>query len=137
MALIEARPGKPFLRGDSRSEGDVSGIIGMAGRKVSGSMALVFPAPTILQIVSAMLGEEFKEINQDVLDCVGELTNMISGNARAGLAKLNLQFEMALPTMVRGTHHCVEHQSKGPVVCVPFELESGTFYVEAAFRIVS
>lgn len=133
MAFIDPKPGKPFLKTGDEPTGDVSGVIGMAGQKVNGSMALVFPKDTILQIVSGMLGEEFTELNRDVLDCVGELTNMISGGARAGLDQLGYKFEMAIPTMIQGTHHLVEHKTKAQIVCIPFEIESGTFYIEATF----
>ena len=59
----------------------VSGIIGMTG-SARGSLALSFSANSILKIVSNMLGENYKEINGEVRDAVGEITNMISGVAR-------------------------------------------------------
>lgn len=134
MAFIDAKPGKPFMKKGHEPKGDVSGIIGMASSTISGSMAIVFSKSSVLQIVSSMLGEEYKEVNQDVLDCVGELTNMISGGARAGLAKLNMKFEMAIPSMIQGEGHVVEHKTQGPIIVIPFELESGTFYIEATFN---
>ncbi len=134
MAFVDCKPGKPFIKKGPEPRGDVTGLIGMASATVSGSMALVFSTDAILQIVSGMLGEEFSEVNEDVLDCVGELTNMISGGARAGLAKLNMKFDMALPTMIQGAHHIVEHKTKSAVVVIPFNIEKGTFYIEAAFK---
>ena len=134
MANIEAKPLKPFIKVGQEPTGDVSGIIGMASAKISGSMALVFPEAVILQIASAILYEKFDVVGPDVLDCVGELTNMISGGARAGLAKLNMKFEMAIPTMIQGKHHILEHKTKSAIIVIPFEIESGTFYIEAAFH---
>ena len=134
MAFIDVKPQKPFVKSGPEPTGDVTGVIGLASPTSSGSMALVFPKATILQIVNSMLGEEFTEVGPDVLDCVGELTNMISGGARAGLAKLNMKFEMATPTMIQGDHHQVEHRTNGPVIVIPFEIESGTFYIEATFE---
>lgn len=134
MANMDVKPQKPFLKTGPEPTGDVSGIIGMASEKISGSMALVFPEAVIIQIASSMLGEEFKTVSNDVMDCVGELTNMISGGARAGLAKLNMKFEMAIPTMIQGSHHIVEHKTKASVICIPFEVSSGTFYIEATFH---
>lgn len=133
MAFLEAKPGKPFLKVGDDPRGDVTGLIGMASAKLKGSMALVFTDATILEIVSGMLYEKFTEVDKDVLDCVGELTNMISGGSRAGLAKLDLKFEMAIPTMIQGKNHLVEHKTKGPIICIPFALPSGTFHIEAAF----
>jgi chemotaxis protein CheX len=134
MAFTDAKPGKPFVKGTgAASHGDVTGIIGMVSEEVRGSMALVFPEASILQIVSGMLGEEFTKLDHDVMDCVGELTNMISGGARAGLAKLDMKFDMAIPTMIQGQHHIVEHKTNGSVVVIPFTIEAGEFYIEAAF----
>lgn len=134
MAFIKIQTGKPYIKspGDE-SSGDVTGVIGMVSEKINGSMALVFPEKTILFIVNSMLSEHLTALNRDVLDCVGELTNMISGGARAGLANLNMRFEMAIPTMIQGHHHIVEHKTKGSVIVIPFETDAGAFYVEAAF----
>lgn len=134
MAFIDAKPGKPFIKTGPEPSGDVTGVIGLAGEKESASMALVFPSATILEIVSSMLGEEFPEVTGDVLDCVGELTNMISGGARASLAKIGMKFEMAIPTMIQGHHHIVEHKTSGPVICIPFTIKTGTFHIEACFK---
>jgi chemotaxis protein CheX len=135
MAFLDPKPGKPFVKSGPEPKGDVTGVIGLASESHQGSMAIVFPRATILQIVSSMLGENYTEVTSDVLDCVGELTNMISGGARASLAKMGLKFEMAIPTMIQGEHHIVEHKtSGGGVICIPFNIESGTFYVEACFK---
>lgn len=131
MAFVDPKPGAPFIKKGPEPRGDVTGVIGLAGEREQGSMAIVFTKPAILQIVSSMLGETFTEVTPDVLDCVGELTNMISGGARASLVKVGMKFEMAIPTMIQGDHHIVEHRSSAPVVCIPFNLESGSFYIEA------
>jgi len=78
MAFIAPRAGKPYLKKDSMAVGDISGIIGLTGA-ARGSLALSFSKGCILKIVSNMLGEEINEINGDIKDAVGELTNMVSG----------------------------------------------------------
>ena len=81
MAMVDPKPGKPYVKKDNQARGDVSGIIGMTG-SARGSLALSFSTKCILKIVSNMLGENHTEINGDVRDAVGEITNMISGVAR-------------------------------------------------------
>ena|SRR5438132_14372821 len=82
MAFTETQVGKPFLKGKTPlSQGDVTGIVGLTGDK-NGSLAVSFSEAAILQVVSNMFGEVCKEMNDDVRDAVGEITNMICGDAR-------------------------------------------------------
>lgn len=83
MASLEVIPGKPFIKKESSASGDVSGIVGITG-EAEGSLCITFSRGCILHAISRMLGEEQKEINDDVKDAVGELTNMISGDSRRG-----------------------------------------------------
>ena len=129
MAFVEPRPGKPYLKKDDLAKGDVSGIIGFTGA-ATGSMALSFSAECILKIVSNILGEEIKEINGDIKDAVGEITNMVSGSARKKLESLGLSISAAIPTVVAGKGHSVSHITGGPSIIIPFETEQGPFVVD-------
>ena len=129
MAFVEPKPGKPYLKKDSLANGDVSGIIGLTG-SATGSMALSFSEGSILKIVSNMLGEEIKEINGDITDAVGEITNMVSGSARKELEPLGLNILAAIPTVVSGKSHSIKHVLGGPSIIIPFEIEEGPFVVD-------
>lgn len=131
MAFTQVSAGKPYLKKDSRTWGVVSGLIGLAGEQVSGNMLLSFDEPSILHIVSKMLGEEFKSVSKDVTDAVGELTNMISGNAKVELNKTGLQFEMAIPATIIGKDVEITQMAPAPTVVIPFSCEAGKFVVEA------
>jgi chemotaxis protein CheX len=79
-----------------------------------------------------MLMEPPKEkIDEEVVDAVGELTNMICGGAKAQLAKMNLKFNLATPTMVVGKGVEITHYSDAPTIVIPFKTESGDFVIEA------
>ena len=129
MAFVESRPGKPYLKKDNLAKGDVSGIIGFTGA-ATGSMALSFSEKCILTIVSNMLGEESKEINSDIKDAVGEITNMVSGAARKNLESLGLSISAAIPTVIAGKGHSVSHVMGGPSIIIPFETDYGPFFVD-------
>lgn len=132
MAMVEPTPGRPFIKKDRVSRGDVSGIIGLAGENgIQGSFAISFEEGCILHIVSEMLGEEFTELNDEIRDAVGELTNMISGAARAKLDEMGYKFDMAIPTVVCKTQHEITQVTKAPVVVIPFKTERGRFHAEA------
>ncbi len=133
MAFIEPRPGKPFLKRDNVAKGDVSGIIGFTG-SAKGSLALSFSESCIVRIVSSMLGEEMKGLNSDVKDAVGEITNMVSGVARKKLEAEGLNILAAIPTVVSGKNHSIVHVLGGPSIIIPFETDSGPFFVDVCLN---
>ena len=128
MAFTEARPGRPLIKKTSTAFGDITGVIGMASETLSGSMILSFSQSCILQVLAKMLQEEPKtRIDEEVVDAVGELTNMICGGAKAELAKLDHRFDIATPTMIVGKSADVSYHFGTPTITVPFETAHGNF----------
>jgi chemotaxis protein CheX len=133
MANVKPVAGKPFAKTHDTAYGDVSGIIGMTGDAI-GSLALTFSEKCIIGIVSKMLGESHNEINKEVLDAVGELTNMISGASRKLMEKDNLKVFAAIPTVVFGKNHTVRHVIQGPSIVIPFQTECGDFVIDVCLQ---
>ncbi|MBW1796529.1 MAG: chemotaxis protein CheX [Deltaproteobacteria bacterium] len=92
-----------YVKKDQVASGDVSGVIGLTG-EVNGTISVSFTEKSILAIVSNMLGEEMKELNEDIRDAVGEIANMISGQARQEL------------------------------IAIPFAVDNGEFTIEVCFE---
>jgi chemotaxis protein CheX len=59
----------------------ISGIMGLAG-KINASIVLHFEEQVALKATSNMLGAEYSQIDGDVKDAVGELTNMVAGGVK-------------------------------------------------------
>jgi chemotaxis protein CheX len=133
MAMIKPVAGKPYLKTDDTACGDVSGIIGMTGDAV-GSLALTFNEECIIHIANKVLGENHTELNREVLDAVGELTNIISGAARKLMEKDNLKVFAAIPTIVFGKAHTIRHIIKGPSIVIPFQTEKGSFVIDISLQ---
>jgi len=133
MAMIEAKPDKPFIKKDSTAMGDVSGIIGITG-DAQGSMSLSFESPCIFAIVGNLFGMPVSEINDEVKDAVGEMTNMICGDARRRLEGIGVNLQAGTPTVVSGKGHSIRHIHKGRCLAVPFNTPNGRFVVEVAFN---
>lgn len=133
MAFLDVKPGKPFLKKDNIGSGDVSGIIGITG-ETEGSLSVTFTEACILAIVSNMFGEPMEAINEEVEDAVGEITNMISGDARRTLDDAGINLKAAIPSVVSGKGHHVRHITNSAVVAIPFETPSGPFTVEVCFN---
>lgn len=134
MAHIDLTPEAPAVKNSNRSWGAISGVIGLAGQEVNGNMILSFDEPSILAIVSGMLGEPFEELDDQVQDAVGELTNMISGAAKIDLRSRGYVFEMALPMVVVGRDVEIGQVARGAAVQIPFALQQGKFVVECSLE---
>jgi chemotaxis protein CheX len=133
MASFQPVPGKPYVKKDNLAHGDVSGIIGITGDTI-GSLAISFSETCICNIVGRMLGETFTNINRDVLDAVGELTNMISGVSRTHLEKKGMTVFAAIPSVVMGMNHTIDHILKSPSIIIPFSSPNGPFFVDICIR---
>lgn len=133
MAFIHPTVGKPYIKKNNVAAGDVSGMVGITGKQ-NGSVSLSFSKGCAVSIVKNMLGDEIDDIMQDVKDAVGELTNMISGQARAGLAEKGLVFEGSTPTVVMGDGHTISHIAKNPIMAIPFTTPDGDFTIEFCFE---
>ncbi len=133
MAMLSPKPGKPRVKESEVAVGDITGIIGLTGT-IEGSLAVSFSESCALKIVENMIGEKYSELNEEVADAVGELTNMISGDARSQLQKAGFDFMAAIPTVIRGKDHTVRHIAQdGTTIMIPFSTDDGNFYVEASF----
>jgi chemotaxis protein CheX len=133
MAFMDAVAGKPYLKKDDTAKGDVSGIIGITG-DATGSLAISFTEGCIWGIAGSMLGEAYSDTTQDVLDCAGELTNMISGVARTNMEKMGLKVFAAIPSVIFGKDHTIRHILNSPSIVIPFSTVSGVFVVDVCIR---
>lgn len=135
MAMTKATPGTPFVKQQAVAQGDITGVIGFSNPKgkSKGTMSLTLTNAAVLGIVSAMLYEEQSEINDAVVDAVGELTNMISGQARKGLVAMGMVFEGAIPSVITGEGHTIRHVSTNAILAIPFETAHGPLIVEVCF----
>lgn len=134
MAFTQARAGEPYLKSDQTAMGDVSGIIGMTGKKANGTLSVSFAQNCIIAIVSNMFSEEMTELNDEIKDAVGEITNMISGQARQKLEELGKCLEAAIPTVITGINHSIKHITTYPIVAVPFSTDNGSFTIEVCLE---
>lgn len=131
QANIESHAGRVYLKKrDENLLGDVSGVIGIVSDSFSGAVIISFPEKTFLKVMSEMLGEEYTELNKDIIDGAGEITNMIFGQAKLVLNEKGYGIKTALPSVVSGKDHCLTSNNAGPSVIVPFESTAGNFFVE-------
>jgi len=128
---LQAESGKPYLLGDPQDLEAISAIIGLAG-DTRGAVVLSFSRETAIAIVSKMAGHEIKVLGNEVLDGVGELVNIIAGNAKQDL--LDFRIEISLPGVVTGKSYKIHWPEGIPVVAIPFKTELGPFTVSVSLK---
>ena len=133
MAQMELTPEKPKLKKGEVAKGDVSGLIGMVSPETKGSLSITFDAPLALATMKGMVGEAPDEVNEEITDLVGEITNMVTGGAKRLLSEKGIEFDMATPIVVSGKQHTIHHKSKGPVVIISLKGDAGRAYIEFSF----
>ena len=132
QCFLETTSQKPFLKKntDPLLFGDISGIISISSESFNGTLAISLTEKIFCKIGSNMLGESITSINESNIDLVGELANMILGQAKLELRKLGYAMQMAIPSCVWGKDHKIKHYGGGACVVIPFETSEGTFYTE-------
>ena len=132
MLSAEAIRGDLTLGDSKKRRFPISGLIGMSGN-ACGVVVINVSQQVALKIASTMLMEEQTEVNDDVLDAVGEIANIIAGQAKLELEQYDLS--VTLPNVITGTDYEVRFPTKNPPVVVPFETTLGPICLEVGFTI--
>jgi chemotaxis protein CheX len=127
MVHAEVSVKKPYLKQDGGACADVSGVIGFSG-DASGCVVLSFPTEVACKVVSAFAGVAIDSRHPDFADAVGELANMVAGNAKTGFA--GLRVSISLPSVIIGKEHVVSQSKSFPRLVIPCDTPLGPFYVE-------
>ena len=112
MAMLELEPGEVTQVKAFENTLDYTATMGLCGEK-EGILVLSLESSLARQIVAAMLGEDESEIDSDLLDGVGELTNMIAGSAKTELGRSSYHFNLSIPAVIEGEKSIVT-----PPVCL-------------------
>jgi chemotaxis protein CheX len=133
MAFIKPSIGKPFLKTKKSPVCDISGAIGLVGQ-IAGTINVNFETDVICKIVSNMLGEQHGELDDQVIDAVGEIANMVAGSAKGEMQAKGMNFNISLPNVTVGAMHSHAFPTGVPVIVIPFNTEQGAFTVEVCIK---
>ena len=113
----------------------VSGIVGISGKGV-GTVVLSMERSVAIRAAEVMLMMEgIAQVNNDVLDAVGELTNMVCGNAKAKLAQFHLS--ISLPNVLCGEGCWLHFPQKSRPIKIPFKCDWGMLAIQVGFSFSS
>jgi chemotaxis protein CheX len=134
MLDVKVQMGKPEVSITDSGTPDIIGVIGLSGT-AQGIVALTLPVQTALKVIGKLVGMEFKGVDSSIIDGVGELINIIAGNAKSKYD--GHKISMSLPTVVRGSIHRMSKMENTVFLMVPFESELGDFSLMVTFRQVA
>lgn len=133
MAGIKADKTGLALKEDLITTFDISAIIGLTG-ETSGSIIISMPEKLACKVASNMLMEEITTLNKSVEDAIGEIGNIVVGDARRALIQDGHSLNISIPTVVIGSGHKISRSGDIPCIAVPFTTEFGEFEVNVGLR---
>lgn len=107
--------------------GEVSSVMDIKSASFQGFLAISFDKNSYLEVVSKMLMEEQTEITEDNQDAVGEINNVILGNAKSEISQLGV--EMTLPQIHVGKNVLLKCPLGSAAMLIPFKTRKGSFYI--------
>jgi chemotaxis protein CheX len=101
----------------------VTGMIGLSG-KCTGFISLTLPNRVATLAVSGLSMEEYTTINAQVVDGVGEITNIIAGGLKTKLYNTPWMINnITVPSVILGTNYNISY-TKGIEYCgITFEID--------------
>jgi chemotaxis protein CheX len=133
MAGIKADKTGLALKEDLITTFDISAIIGLTG-ETSGSIIISMPESLACKVASNMLMEEITKLNKSVEDAIGEIGNIVVGDARRALIQEGHSLSISIPTVVIGAGHKISRTGGIPCIAIPFTTQFGEFEVNVGLR---
>lgn len=134
MFNITALPGTPYILADENNHRwEISGILGITG-DYQGLVGFRLPrllADKMLQ-KSGILTKTEQERLETLYGMIGEMTNIIAGNASSAIE--HAQIEISPPVVIMGQNHQIAWPKTMPVIGIPFSTPNGPFEVEVCFK---
>jgi chemotaxis protein CheX len=112
-----------------RPRSNVVGIVGFGG-SISGLIAFYSTLDAAQAIVGAMLGVEPAQVNGEMPDAIGEVTNMIAGGFRLRMAERGETLAISIPSVIVGSDFYTRFASDVRRVMCPFRMDDKEVCVE-------
>jgi chemotaxis protein CheX len=122
---VEPHDAEPGVAVASEEHGVVS-LLGLTG-EWTGSGGLCCSADCARWIASQMLFSEYPEVNDEVRDAVGEITNMIIGNFKNNIGSETGPLAMSTPTVICGREMTTSNGGAHEWIVFPFRGQEHSF----------
>jgi chemotaxis protein CheX len=112
-----------------RPQSNVVGTVAFAGERC-GIVAFYSTTETAREIAGAMLGIPAAQVNGEMPDAIGEITNMIAGTFRTKMAAFGQPWAISIPTVTIGSDFYTKYVSDVRRVLCPFSMSESEVFVE-------
>ena len=108
----------------TKNPGTVTGIIGVHG-SVSGFITVNMAEEVAMSAVGGLLQDDFDTLTNQVVDGVGEMTNLISGGVKNGLSGTPWGFShVTVPSVIVGQNYQIAYAKGLQFISVTFEQQN-------------
>jgi len=132
MLGLKIEKGKLELKEDLIAGKEANVLISIVG-SLLGAVVYSFPKATALEIVKIMSGMELDELDVFVTSALGEIGNIISGNAVSYLEKANYQCNIAPPQIILGENKSISMAAPKSLL-IPIKTTAGDFEISVALK---
>lgn len=133
MLGTEVTPAAPLPDGAIDVSPCISAAIGLSG-DISGSVVIHIHPKVAADIVESWLGESLSPDSADVRDAVGEIANIVLGDAKTTMSSGHINFTISIPNVISGREYSFSYRSDIQVSLIPFTAPQGNFAVEVATK---
>ena len=129
MAQVSGLFEKSYVERNWKAPTEVSVYIALESPPCYGQVRFHFSKNVIKQLHKKMMNEEVAPDSNEIIDCIGELSNMCYGYAKAKLNRQGYQLRMALPHPGK-TEDLPPLISKHPHIIIPFKVFNEICFIE-------
>ncbi len=113
---------KPFANVNWKTTFEVSVMLQLKSPPFTGQIRLHFDRKCIVLLYEKFSGQAVAESSDDLLDCVGELSNMCYGFAKTKLNEVGMKLNMSIPKAMNAAD-LPEAFSSHPNLILPYKIE--------------
>jgi chemotaxis protein CheX len=132
---IDVSPKQPFFHDPEKDfEWDISSVIGLSG-VVKGAVIISMKTELSVKLTQLLTGDVHTEIDADVVDAIGEINNIISGNIKPKIPN-GEKIVISIPTIIKGKEHSIAWPSKQTrILCIPHKaFDDDVFHMMVAIE---
>jgi len=129
LSQIHTKMGKPYIKNPEYEGKVLTVIVGITG-ELRGQVIISLEEDIACNIAShMMMGMPVIELNDMAKSAIGELANMILGNAATIFSTRDISVDITPPNLCLGSNMSFT-VSDSKTICVPLELEDGSTLLE-------
>lgn len=128
LGISELKMDKPYSKEiNSPLAGEIWSVIDIDSKIFQGRFAISFDKGSFLQILSGMMGAELDDLSDEDRQAVGEINNIIYGNAKPDLTQYGVK--MTIPKVLKANSE-LKHPVGARAMVIPFATPKGKFTID-------